>query len=124
MQDDADEAMPSSRWFIIATAFVIVAWLLWPLGAYHLAKIYGLSEDKLGEFGDIFGGINALATAAALAAIWWTGRMQQSELRLQRRELKAQREELQETRAVFAKQTFEATFFQVLKNLRADPGRI
>ena len=65
----------------------------------------------------MFGGFNALATAAALAAIWWTGRMQQSELKLQRRELKAQREELQDTRAVFAKQTFEATFFQILQHL-------
>lgn len=70
MRDNADEAMPSSKWFFVATFFVVIAWLLWPLGALYLAKIHGLPVDKLGEFGDIFGGINALATAAALAAIW------------------------------------------------------
>lgn len=66
---------------------------------------------QMGLLGDLFGGINAFFTAAALAAVWWTGFMQREDLRLQQRELT-------QTRIVFAQQTFEATFFRMLEMLR------
>ena len=120
--DDNGIEKAGNGWVAVIPVIIFLAlWLTWPLlaqGFLSITSKISPVDGTLGTFGDAFGGLNALATALALAAIWWTGRMQKEELELQRQELRAQRQELTETRGVLAKQTFEATFFQMLAHFR------
>lgn len=117
------------------------AWLLWFLffATWILRRVFYSepSLERLAQLGDVFGGINALFTAFAFAAVWWTGHMQRAELRLQHLELSAQssalevqaaalqdqRAELLETRAVLRRQTFEAVLFRQLDIVRQSQDR-
>jgi hypothetical protein len=94
-------------------------WLIWVVG-FVAADLLGIGAgfQAFAQFGDTFGALNALFTALAFAAFWWTGWMQQQELRLQRQELKNQQEELASTREVFKRQTFETAFFNQLELFR------
>ena len=65
------------------------------------------SNNKIGDFGESFGAIDALFAGLAFAVLIYTILLQKAELQLQREELQAQRETLQ-------KQNFESSFFQLL----------
>lgn len=107
-------------WAVFAGSLGLwIVWALWLADWLRLA-IHKSNADltSAGQFGDLFGGINALFTALAFAAVWWTGRMQRAELALQREELKLQREELTETRGVFETQLFESTYFNQIDLIR------
>lgn len=111
---------------------VLAFWLLWAssLGQKAVALWAGSKgDDKLvnaGQFGDMFGGVNALFTALAFSAVAWSAFMQRREMKMQRDELEAQREqlelqrqEMEATRRVIAKQAFESTFFQMVEMCRS-----
>lgn len=121
----------SGRDCLVVAVFagVVVLWTAW--GAFlgiELTNFFGEGKDvqeRAGQFGDMFGSLNALFTALAFAAVWWTGRMQRREMEMQRRELRLQRkalslqrEELADTRTVVTRQTFESMFFQMLRLAR------
>lgn len=130
----------TTDWAAVIVAVTIgAAWIGWGVwGGRWLAAQFGHATgsttalEAAGQFGDMFGGLNALFTAFAFVAVWWTGRTQQrelslqlDELRLQRRalemqrnELELQRVELADTRNVVSRQTFESMFFQMLRLVR------
>lgn len=99
-----------------ASGLIFFAWLAWGVGVSY---VYEMS--LAGQFGDLFGGVNALFSGLAFATLIFTAY-------LQRRELELQREELTETRKVLmgqqqqmelqnktlTKQAFETTFFEWL----------
>lgn len=75
-----------------------------------------------GEFGDLFGSINALFSGLAFAGLIYTIILQKKELSLQRDELSSTRIEIQGQKEQLEKQTialnlqnFENTFFQLLR---------
>ncbi len=106
-------------WVVRSVAGIVIAlWLAWLAAGYFSVSRrwpWELSVSELGQVGDMFGSLNAAFTALAFVAVWWTGRMQRTELEMQREELRLQRHELQSTRGVLARQTFETMFFQMLK---------
>lgn len=129
--DLADELIePGSRPFNLPLILSVVvgSWVAWGVlvlcaatmqaPAWIQDRLGGEGLTSAGQFGDLFGGINALATALAFAMVWWTGHMQRIDLQLQRHELRLQRRELSETRAVFRLQIFESTFFQQIALFR------
>lgn len=65
---------------------------------------------RKGQFGDSFGGVNALLSGLALIGVTVA-------IILQRHELKNQKEEMEEQRKTMQKETFERTFFQLLNIL-------
>ena len=74
-----------------------------------------------GEFGDMFGAVNALFSGLAFAGLIITLILQHQELKLQREELEQTREELKNQRAEFEKenetlkyQRFENLFYNML----------
>jgi hypothetical protein len=67
-----------------------------------------------GEYGDMFGAINALFTGLAFAGLLVTILLQSQELRLQRGELKAQRHEFEKQNSNLSRQRFETSFFQIM----------
>lgn len=77
---------------------------------------------KPGEFGDLFGSINALFSGLAFAGLIYTIILQKQELSLQRKEListrieiRGQREQLEKQTIALNLQNFENTFFQLLR---------
>ena len=112
---------------------VLSFWLLWASSLGHkVVALWGGTTDaetKLsaaGQFGDMFGGVNALFTALAFSAVAWSAFMQRREMKMQRDELQAQREqlelqrlEMQSTRSVIAQQAFESTFFKMIEVCRS-----
>ncbi|MDC9826296.1 putative phage abortive infection protein [Devosia sp. ZB163] len=102
-------------WFV---AFVVLVWLITLVVAWIWGGEWG------GTFGDTFGATNALFSGLAFVGLIYAILLQRQELELQRKELEDTREELkgsriaQETQNSFvSRQIFEATFFQLLRNL-------
>ena len=94
-----------------------------------LSLVYFQDLGKAGQFGDMFGGVNALFSGLALIGVVVAIFYQRSELKLQRKELEltrqemeCQREELRGQKEVMSKQyesmaiqKFENSFYQMLK---------
>jgi hypothetical protein len=84
------------RWWQVAVIFggVILFLVLYLILVFSwLGKM-----ETRGQFGDLFGGLNALFTGLAFAGVICTILFQSNELKLQREELKLQRDELGLTR--------------------------
>lgn len=96
---------------ISALSFVIIAWLL------NLFILIGLDKNDRGTFGDMFGGVNALFSGLAFAGLIYAILLQHAELKATREELAGQREEQKKQNKFIAQQTFENTFFQMLRVL-------
>ena len=71
---------------------IVIALLLWILTPIYVIKYYG-NANSPGEFGDIYGTINALFSGFALAGAIYVILLQSKELRLQREELQLTRDE-------------------------------
>jgi hypothetical protein len=102
---------------LIGILSVVVVFLLWS-GFWYFLR----SDPDRGMFGDMFGGVNALFAGLAFAGLIFAILLQREELELQRDELKLTREELsgqrkqlEEQNKTLRKQTFEDTFFQLLR---------
>jgi hypothetical protein len=73
---------------------VLTVFILWSLNWILLLKFGGNDTEK-GQFGDMFGSVNALFSGLAFAFLIYTIWLQREELKLQREELKLQREALE-----------------------------
>lgn len=85
--------------FVICTVALyasFVLWLVWPITESSLSK--------LGEFGDSFGVVTSLFTGLAFGGLILT--------------ILHQREELKESREIFRRQRFEASFYRLLDYYR------
>lgn len=69
------------------------------------------STAKVGQFGDMFGAVNALFSGLAFWGLIITIRQQRDDLKLQSKELK-------ETKEEFRNQNFQTTFFNLLRTQR------
>ena len=105
------------RW-VIGTAVLILG--LW-FGCWQFAEYYFEELHQRGQFGDMFGAVNALFAGLAFAGVIGAIILQRNELRLQREELKltrkemrGQNEQLMAQDQTLKKQNFENSFFQLL----------
>lgn len=90
-------------WFALAAVSVTGLWY----GSYKFMWA-SYCIDHIGVMGDLFGAVNALFSGLAFAGLLIT-------ILMQSKELKLQRDEMEDTREVFKQQTFENTFFQLLR---------
>ena len=102
---------------VISGAIVFVVWIVYP---YAIERLYPDLGHR-GQFGDLFGALNALFAGLAFAGIIWAIILQKNELELQREELaqtrqeiKGQKEQLEAQDQTLKKQNFESSFFQLL----------
>ncbi len=131
---DQDHRRASRRVISVLIISVVSLWLLVGLGPAVLAGW----PSRAGEFGDMFGAVNALFSGLAFVGVVYAILLQADELRLQREELALQREELRLNRGEMAasreelagqkqqleiqnrtatRQAFENTFFQMIGQL-------
>lgn len=80
---------PRRRWLFAAICGVVVVQVLY---GFLVIKLVGPHMDVRGQFGDLFGGVNALFTGLAFAGVIYTILLQSNELELQRKELRLNRE--------------------------------
>jgi hypothetical protein len=104
------EESPTHFWFVIALLGVLLAQVVYGVLVFLLV---GPQMAPRGQFGDIFGGINALFTGLAFAGVIYTILLQRKELDFQRKELGMQREELRANRAELSRSA-QAQMDQVL----------
>jgi hypothetical protein len=95
---------------LVVVGIMVVGYFLIP---HFFGKI-----DGPGIFGDMFGAINTLFSGFAFIGIIYAIYLQQEQLKTQQEELKLTREEVKSQTKIFAQQTFETTFFQMLKLYR------
>lgn len=116
------EDLDSVSWLPLMLIFglIVLAWVFTiPIAQW----VTGLSDySKLGPFGDVFGTLNALFSGLAFAGLFYTITLQRQELSLQRKELRDTREVLASQKAEAEKQnytlrqqSFDSTFFQLLR---------
>jgi hypothetical protein len=118
MTDVSKDTKDPQWWpFLVVASLALVAW-----AAYlFIAPKFFPDWTSRGQFGDMFGALNALFSAIAFAALVYTMILQKAELRLQRKELeetrgeiKGQKEQLEIQTKTFVIQNFESTFFNIL----------
>ena len=105
-------------WVTGAAALILILWL----SCWLLVPRYFPNMDQRGQFGDMFGVVNALFAGLAFAGIIWAIILQKNELELQRKELAETRKEIagqtQQLKAqarTLKEQNFENSFFQLLR---------
>jgi hypothetical protein len=80
-----------------------------------VANLFSIGKSTFGEWGDFFGGVlNPIFTFLTFMGLLVTIVLQQTELREARIEMKRSADALHEQNARLHRQTFEATFFQML----------
>jgi len=86
----------TSGLFLIIFAAIFILW------SYFYISFGGIpdSEEKMGQFGDFFGAMNALASGLALAFIAYTAALQKDQLNLTRQDLLAQLSSMNATRSL------------------------
>jgi hypothetical protein len=98
--------MGTSKSFSVITVFVVgvaifAIWALAPLIVWAVTPVlmthFAPDMEKSGQFGDLFGSINALFSGLAFGGIIVAILLQREELKLQREELASTRRELQRT---------------------------
>lgn len=89
-----NDKKPSKKVPVFAALIVVSLWIATPF----VTKFLFLKADEQGQFGDLFGSVNALFSGLALAGLIYTIYLQHRELSLQREELNNQREEMKQSR--------------------------
>ena len=89
-QDSNSPRSPAGWWLLVAICAVFLAQIVYGIVVFMVFR----RMDVRGQFGDIFGGINALFTGLAFAGVIYTILLQRRELELQRTELRLNRDEL------------------------------
>jgi hypothetical protein len=79
---------------------IFTMWLFTPI----VIGMFDFDIAHQGQFGDLFGSVNALFSGLAFAGLTITICLQRKELSLQRRELQLQRREMRESRKELANQ--------------------
>lgn len=70
--------------------FVLATWVAAPLILYSILPDW----QTRGQFGDLYGSVNALFSGFAFAGLYWALNLQREQLKLQQEQLVLQREEL------------------------------
>lgn len=116
MQHSSKPRNPKLTGPVLLALLVVVVW------AVSGVLIYIYAGEGRGLFGDMFGAINALFSGLAFAGVLYAILLQRTDLKLQRHEFElsraemaAQREQLVLQNATLRLQSFENTFFQLLR---------
>jgi len=123
---NADKVKPKIDWHLVKWAVAVVVGLWLALG------VFAWTRAEPGQFGDMFGAVNALfsglAFAGIIVAIWTQSHelalqreqlaLQRTELTLTREEMRGQKEQLAAQDRTMQKQAFESTFFALSRRFR------
>lgn len=89
--------------------------IIWCIAWFFLSFI--ATPEARGQFGDMFGAVNALFSGWAFVGVIVAILLQKEELELQRKELKETRKEFKDQNETMKRQRFENTFFNMMSLL-------
>lgn len=97
--------------FLIAGCIVIVVW------AASFVFIYQYFDkwEKRGQFGDLFGSVNALFSGLAFAGLIITIRQQHKDLEYQRQAIDQSKKDINQQNETMKIERFENTFFKMIE---------
>lgn len=117
--DNESSTRPTPFWPLLAALCGVFG--LWLLSYFLISGRYSDYAER-GQFGDMFGAVNALFSGLAFAGVLYAVYIQREDLRVARQEtamtkeiLKDQQTQLARQNAAVNQQMFENTFFQVLR---------
>lgn len=90
MKDEDSEKVPSIAPFVLFVAFITIACVFFGIITYSCIDTW----EHRGQFGDMFGALNALFSGAAFAGVVYAIILQRRELAMQREEMQLSRKEL------------------------------
>lgn len=111
---------------LLGIGFALVVIALWVATPFVVSLLY-VDSDKRGQFGDLFGSINALFSGLAFVGVIVAILLQKQELALQRQELKETRAEMtrtadaQEAAQQALNKTIWAQSYKVARDLLDEP---
>ncbi len=109
------EAQSLSRYVFVGFLAVLVVIAITAVG---IPYFFDKPLEGPGEFGDMFGGVNAIFSELAFIGVIWAILLQKEELGLQRQELKDTRQELagqlELQNSTFKRQAFDSVFLQMI----------
>jgi hypothetical protein len=91
---DRQDRRDLGRAYWLAGVVLLAVVLLWVATPFAVKAIVGQTLDQRGQFGDLYGSINALFSGLAFAGVIIAILLQRRELELQRRELRYTRTEM------------------------------
>src|SRR5690349_19771514 len=110
---------PNEPKLSLAIMLTIAVIVIWAISGY---LIFHYAGPERGIFGDMFGAVNALFSGLAFVGFLYTILLQRADLKLQKHEhdlsrveMAAQREQLVLQNDTLRVQSFESTFFQLLR---------
>ena len=106
-----DSSKEMQKYSIIGVGLVLILWI----GSWILINCQTWSQEMKGQFGDMFGAVNALFTGLAFSGVIVTIILQSKELKLQRDELIETRKEFKQQNRTLTYQRFENTFFNLVQ---------
>lgn len=103
MSDEEAQEPKERNWRLIFLGFAVIVVVLWCWVGFAPQRVTP-SQEKAGQYGDMFGMVNSLFAGLAFAGLIVTMWMQKEELSLQRREFKLQRQVTDGTRKEIERQ--------------------
>lgn len=108
--------------------FVSLLWWKYPTWIVHewifdellTGKVFAPS---LGEFGDVYGALNTLFSGLAFSGVIVSIVLQSAELRATRKEMNAQVQQFEQQTKTMHRQTFENTFYNLIKMIDSNLSR-
>lgn len=117
----SNQKAPSPTVGVMCLAFsmIFILWIFTPVIIPSAVDYFGVGlenrVEKLGAFGDMFGGATSLFSGLAFLGLIATLLLQGKELSLQRDEISRNTDELELTRNEFQLQRFESTLFGLIR---------
>ena len=112
-EKNEEKELENKKMALSAIGAFVVVMVLWALS---FLLFFFKDFEKQGQFGDMFGAVNALFSGLAFAGLIITLFLQKNELSLQREELQLTREEMKNQRLEFEKEN-ETLRYQRFENL-------
>lgn len=91
-----DKRATKRSWFSKVWIWIVIVVVIWGLVPFIIVAFHK-SIGEAGQFGDVYGSVNALFSALAFALLIYTSWMQKNELELQRNEIELNREQLEKS---------------------------
>ena len=112
-----DEKVALPPWLIVLTlGSLLIAAVSLGLYVWKFGTGFSTSQEVWGQFGDFIGGsLNPLFALTALFALLYTIVLQSAELKRSTKQLEKSASALDNQNLVLKKQSFEATFFQLIQ---------
>lgn len=109
------------KYFIIAGCIILIVWV----ASFAIIYVFIEEWENRGQFGDLFGAVNALFSGLAFAGLVITIMQQRHDLQLQRnaieqtnKEMQQQTQEFDTQNETLRRQQFDNTFFELLHMLQ------